>query len=128
MGERVRRGGLSLLAGAGGRVPVVAPPAGDEQLGLGAVQVVPVGEDLFVANVIGQHGYRRSPDGPAVRYEAIGTALAALGEAALELGASEHMPRIGCGLAGGRWELIAPLIDAHLTCRSIAVTVYDLQP
>jgi O-acetyl-ADP-ribose deacetylase (regulator of RNase III) len=94
---------------------------------LGAVQLVPVGEDLFVANMIGQHGYRPSPGDPPIRYAAIGTALAAVGEQALDLGASVHMPRIGRGLAGGRWELIEPLIEEHLTCRGIAVTVYDLQ-
>jgi O-acetyl-ADP-ribose deacetylase (regulator of RNase III) len=95
---------------------------------LGAVQLVPVGANLFVANMIGQHGYRPSPGEPPVRYAAIGTALAALGEHALDLGASVHMPRIGCGLAGGRWELIEPLIDEHVTRRGVTVTVYDLQP
>lgn len=95
---------------------------------LGAVQLVPVGEDLFVANMIGQHGYRSDSGDPPVRYAAIGTALAALGDQALELGASVHMPRIGCGLAGGRWELVEPLIGEQLTRRGIAVTVYDLQP
>jgi hypothetical protein len=35
------------------------------------------------------------------------------------------MPRIGCGLAGGRWEQIEPLIHRNLTARGIAVTVYD---
>ncbi|NUP47417.1 MAG: macro domain-containing protein [Catenulispora sp.] len=94
---------------------------------LGAVQVVPVGEELFVANMIGQHGYRPGPGDPPVRYEAIGMALAAVGEHALELGASVHMPRIGCGLAGGRWELVEPLIGERLTRRGIAVTVYDLE-
>jgi hypothetical protein len=76
--------------------------------------------------MIGQHGYRPSPDGPPVRYEAIGTALSTLGDSALDLGATVHMPRIGCGLAGGRWELIEPLILEHLVRRTIAVTVYDL--
>jgi hypothetical protein len=35
------------------------------------------------------------------------------------------MPRIGCGLAGGAWSRIEPLITARLTARSIPVTVYD---
>ena len=94
---------------------------------LGAVQLVPVAEDLFVANMIGQHGYRPSPGNPPVRYSAIETALTALGDMALDLGASVHMPRIGCGLAGGRWELIEPLIEEHLAARGVAVTVYDLR-
>jgi O-acetyl-ADP-ribose deacetylase (regulator of RNase III) len=93
---------------------------------LGAVQVVPVGEDVFVANMIGQHGYRPSPDGPPIRYEAIGTALAKLGGKACELGATVQLPRIGCGLAGGRWELIEPLIIEYSSQHKVAVTVYDL--
>jgi O-acetyl-ADP-ribose deacetylase (regulator of RNase III) len=91
---------------------------------LGAVQLVPVAEDLFVANMIGQRGYRPRLDDPPVRYAAIGTALGTLGGKAFDLGASVHMPRIGCGLAGGRWELVEPLIDEHL----VAVTVYDFPP
>jgi O-acetyl-ADP-ribose deacetylase (regulator of RNase III) len=93
---------------------------------LGAVQLVPVAGDLYVANMIGQHGYRPSPGDPPVRYQAIESALGTLGEKALGLGATVHMPRIGCGLAGGRWELIEPLIVKHLAERGVAVTVYDL--
>lgn len=93
---------------------------------LGAVQLVPVTGDLYVANMIGQRGYRPSPGGPPVRYQAIETALGTLGEKARELGAAVHMPRIGCGLAGGRWELIEPLIKERLIRHGIAVTVYDL--
>ncbi|GAA4206372.1 hypothetical protein GCM10022220_20020 [Actinocatenispora rupis] len=36
-----------------------------------------------------------------------------------------HLPRIGCGLAGGRWDRIEPLVAAELTDRGIPVTVYD---
>jgi hypothetical protein len=35
------------------------------------------------------------------------------------------MPRIGCGLAGGRWECVKPLIEARLVAASVPVTVYD---
>ena len=93
---------------------------------LGAVQFVAVDAGLHVANMIGQHGYRPAPGTPPVRYAAIETALAALGAKALELGASVHMPRIGCGLAGGRWELVEPLIVEQLVRRDVPVTVYDL--
>jgi hypothetical protein len=41
------------------------------------------------------------------------------------LSATVHMPRIGCGLAGGRWERIEPLIIASLCDRDIVATVYD---
>lgn len=35
------------------------------------------------------------------------------------------MPRIGCGLAGGRWELIEPIIARTLLENEVATTVYD---
>ncbi|MFE7529893.1 macro domain-containing protein [Kitasatospora sp. NPDC057542] len=95
--------------------------------GLGAVQLVPVGPYVWVANLVGQHGIRTGrSSGVPVRYEAIDTGLAALGEDALRLGASVHMPRIGCGLAGGRWERVEPLVTARLTARGVPVTVYDV--
>ncbi|MEV6104792.1 macro domain-containing protein [Streptomyces sp. NPDC051940] len=93
--------------------------------GLGAVQFVPVGRWLWVANMVGQRGIRTGSKGVPVRYEAIDTALGTLGDKALELGASVHMPRIGCGLAGGKWERIEPLVEHRLVGRGVAVTVYD---
>jgi O-acetyl-ADP-ribose deacetylase (regulator of RNase III) len=93
--------------------------------GLGAVQVVQVAADRWVANMVGQHGTRPGSAGPPVRYEAIATCLAALAVHAAELQASVHMPRIGCGLSGGRWELVEPLVVEALCARDIAVTVYD---
>ncbi|MDH6130771.1 O-acetyl-ADP-ribose deacetylase (regulator of RNase III) [Kitasatospora sp. MAA4] len=93
--------------------------------GLGAVQVVQVERLLWVANMVGQRGIRTGSKGVPVRYEAIDTALTTLAERAAELDASVHMPRIGCGLAGGRWERVEPLVRSRLTEQGIAVTVYD---
>ncbi|PJN29299.1 macro domain-containing protein [Kitasatospora sp. CB02891] len=94
--------------------------------GLGAVQLVQVEPYLWVANMVGQRGIRTGRStGVPVRYEAVDTALATLGGHARRLGASVHMPRIGCGLAGGRWERIEPLVTARLTARGTPVTVYD---
>lgn len=92
---------------------------------LGAVRLVPVETGLWVANMIGQHGMRTGSNGPPIRYPAVEQCLTTLGDMADEHGASVHMPRIGCGLAGGRWDRIEPLIDAALCQRGIAVTVYD---
>ncbi|MFI6846020.1 macro domain-containing protein [Kitasatospora sp. NPDC050467] len=95
--------------------------------GLGAAQLVQVEPYVWVANLVGQRGLRTGRStGVPVRYEAIDTALAALAERAPALGASVHMPRIGCGLAGGRWELVEPLVTASLVDRGIPVTVYDV--
>ncbi|MFG2344316.1 macro domain-containing protein [Streptomyces phaeochromogenes] len=92
---------------------------------LGATQFVKVDRYVWVANMIGQRGTKTGSKGVPVRYEAIDTALAPLADKALELGASVHMPRIGCGLAGGKWSRVEPLITERLIERGIKVTVYD---
>jgi O-acetyl-ADP-ribose deacetylase (regulator of RNase III) len=96
--------------------------------GLGAVRLIQVRPDIWVANMIGQHGMRTGSKGPPIRYDAVDRCLAALAaaEPVERLGASVHMPRIGTGLAGGRWERIEPLIITRLSARDVAVTVYDL--
>ncbi|NEB63839.1 macro domain-containing protein [Streptomyces diastaticus] len=92
---------------------------------LGAVQFVQVEPYVWVANMIGRHGMRRGSKGVPLRYEALGTALGRLAGGAAELDASVHMPRMGCGLAGGTWSCVEPLITERLTGRGIPVTVYD---
>ncbi|WP_416481696.1 macro domain-containing protein [Streptomyces sp. CL12] len=93
--------------------------------GLGAVQLVQVDPRTWVANMVGQRGIRTGSKGVPVRYEAIDTALTGLAAHALDLGARVHMPRIGCGLAGGTWSRVEPLVIERLTGRGTAVTVYD---
>ncbi|RZU23493.1 macro domain-containing protein [Streptomyces sp. BK239] len=93
--------------------------------GLGAAQFVQVEPYVWVANLVGQRGMGTGSKGVPVRYEAIDTALQALADKAAELDASVHMPRIGCGLAGGKWSRVEPLITERLVKRGIAVTVYD---
>ena len=93
--------------------------------GLGAVQLVGVRPDIWVANMIGQHGMKRGSAGPPIRYDAVERCLTTLAGHAARLGASVHMPRIGCGLAGGKWELIEPIVARTLPEHGIAVTVYD---
>ncbi|EDY61824.2 appr-1-p processing domain-containing protein, partial [Streptomyces pristinaespiralis ATCC 25486] len=70
--------------------------------GLGAAQFVQVEPYVWVGNMVGQRGMRTGSQGVPVRYEAIDKALARVADKALALGASVHMPRIGCGLAGGK--------------------------
>jgi O-acetyl-ADP-ribose deacetylase (regulator of RNase III) len=94
--------------------------------GLGRIQVVAVAHDLWVANMIGQHGIEQVEGQPPIRYDAVEQCLRAVAVHAVNLGASVHMPRIGCGLAGGQWSRIGPIIERTLEAREIAVTVYDL--
>lgn len=96
-------------------------PAGGFELG--SVRLVAVGPALWVANMIAQGPPR--PDGPLVRYEALAACLGTVADEAARLGASVHMPRIGCGIAGGRWEEVGPIVERTLAGRDIPVTVYD---
>lgn len=93
---------------------------------LGAVQFVEVEEGLWVANLVGQHGLLADEEGlPPVRYAAIAEGLKKVAGFALERQASVHMPRIGCGLAGGTWDKVEPMIETALVKAGIEVTVYD---
>lgn len=92
---------------------------------LGAVQFVQVEPYVWVANMVAQRGIKRGSSGPPIPYEALAACLAQVAAKARELGASVHMPRIGCGLAGGKWYQVEPLIEQHLVEAGVPVTVYD---
>lgn len=93
---------------------------------LGEVQFVRVEEDLWIANVIGQHKLKKDKDvNPPIRYSAVLDGLEKVADFAIENEASVHMPRIGCGLAGGTWDKIEPILNSTLIAKSISVTVYD---
>lgn len=96
-----------------------------QDFGLGMVQIVPVNDDLAVANMVAQHGYRTQSNPVAVRYDALDTCLRKLAER-LPDGTTIQMPRIGCGLAGGDWNQIEPLIQTHLSDHGFDIHVYDL--
>ena len=93
---------------------------------LGQVQFVQVEPTVWVANMIGQHGLRCQGRTPPMRYDAIRDGLKAVAARAREWNAGVHMPRIGCGLAGGKWEEIGPIVQQELADEDIPVIVYDL--
>ncbi len=100
---------------------------GPQPFELGQVQFVEAHPDLWVANLIGQHGIRSEGGQPPIRYDAIRTGLASVRDFARPRSASVHMPRIGAGLAGGRWDEIAPIVTTELVEHDVSVTVYDLK-
>lgn len=99
-------------------------------LTLGNVQFVEVGDDydgedsIVVANLIGQKGLIGPVNPSPVRYSAIETGLERVARFAKKHSASIHMPRIGCGLAGGTWTRMEPIVSK--TLKGLSVTVYDL--
>jgi O-acetyl-ADP-ribose deacetylase (regulator of RNase III) len=99
----------------------------NEGFELGGIQLVLAEKDIWVCNLIGQRGIKAGKDGtPPVRYDAIETGLEKLSIFCNENNASVHMPRIGCGLAGGKWELMEPIIQKTLSNKELQVIVYDL--
>jgi hypothetical protein len=92
---------------------------------LGSSRLSSVSDTLAVFSMICQSGYGRSRK-PRIRYKALKACLDQLVEVASERNASVHMPRIGCGQAGGSWEVVSELIDESLCSHGIPVTVYDL--
>lgn len=63
---------------------------------------------------------------PPIRYAAVWTTLQKVVEMAKKFEASVHMPRIRCGLAGGEWSKIEPIILETLCKEKIQVAVHDL--
>lgn len=96
---------------------------------LGALQLVPVEPDVWVANIVGQHGLRSNKSGPPIRYRALAQGfdhIAAFAEKHPDRNLSVHAPRLGSGLAGGSWDEIEPLLEKHLVQQGVPVTIYDL--
>jgi O-acetyl-ADP-ribose deacetylase (regulator of RNase III) len=113
------------LLGDDSKMDQLVPPKHPE-FKLGSVQFVSVDPHILVANMIGQHNVRRGDSGQTpVRYHAIRKGLARVREVAILKGASVHMPRIGCGLAGGIWEEVEDLILNELVSQGVEVYVYD---
>ena len=94
---------------------------------LGEIRLVQVEPYVYVANMIAQKGIKAGSEGVPIRYEALEKCLISLSQKAIELNASVHMPRIGCGLAGGKWEEIEPLILDALVGNGVDVFVYDFE-
>jgi len=93
---------------------------------LGSTQFVQVDDAIWVANMIAQTGLEPREGVPPIRYQALASCLKSVAIKAEELQASVHMPRIGCGLAGGTWDRVEPIIREQLCAREIPVYVYDL--
>jgi O-acetyl-ADP-ribose deacetylase (regulator of RNase III) len=98
-------------------------------LPLGEIQPVQVADDIVVVNLIGQKGIGTRDGVIPVRYEAIEAGLVRVVEFCAErvaISPSVHMPRMGCGLAGGEWHEIEAIVHRTLVASGLSVTVYDL--
>lgn len=95
---------------------------------LGATLFVHVAPDITVANMVAQRGLRILGVNPKpIRYKSLENCLRMVAQKAKEKNASVHIPRIGCGLAGGDWSIIEEIINEQLIEQDIDVFVYDFK-
>jgi Zn-dependent peptidase ImmA (M78 family) len=92
---------------------------------LGNVNRSVIDSETTVFEMIAQRGYGES-NRPRIRYAALEACLKKLGKEASGSGASVHMPRIGCGQAGGSWLVVRELIESTLLQRGVRVNIYEL--
>jgi len=99
----------------------------DTNLQLGKIQIVPVEDNITVINLIGQHKIYKIGGIAPIRYDAVANGLQKVADYIKQNKQSVvvHMPRIGCGLAGGEWSVMEPIIKKHLVDNGIDVVVYD---
>jgi O-acetyl-ADP-ribose deacetylase (regulator of RNase III) len=82
-------------------------------------------DNILVANMIAQQGIRWEGNTPPIRYESLRSCLSKLyaRTSTLNKGFTVHMPRIGCVLAGGKWEEIAKVIEETMTVDTVVYTL-----
>ena len=94
---------------------------------LGDIQVCNTDDpEITVVNMIAQNGFRSEENSVPLSYEALNICMKKLSCFADSVKASIHMPRIGCGLAGGDREKVEAIIQSELCDKGIDVFVYDL--
>lgn len=75
-------------------------------------QELPAG--VIVANAMTQQDFGGNPDVVYVSYDAISAAFSRIALVARSAGLAVHFPLIGCGLANGKWDAVAPRIETAL--------------
>jgi len=100
-------------------------------LRLGDVHLVAAEPGIWIANMVAQRGLISASNPIPLQLDALVECLAAVRSMALSVDAqgvtshaSVHCPRIGCGLAGGTWDQVEPIIARELD--GVDVFVYDL--
>lgn len=81
---------------------------------LGKVQLVQIREDFYVANLFSQFFYGREQK-VYTDYDALKTCFKDLAGKSNQLGLPVYLPyKIGCGLAGGDWNIVLDIINQTL--------------
>ncbi len=94
---------------------------------LGKVHFSSEKNGVVIASLVAQEGYGPS-DVPRIRYASLEQCFASVAEFAGKTGASVHLPRLGAGQSGGKWDTVEEIIRDTLIAKHLPVTVYDLPP
>lgn len=101
----------------------------DKDFTLGNVQFVPVlNENIWVANMIAQDNYKRKDHESGkvyLDYDALNKTLEKVFNFAKLKQLTIHMPKIGCGLAGGSWDIIEAMINPYTN--EVETFVYEYE-
>ena len=98
---------------------------------LGNVSVVKINEELWVINMIAQHGIVSKDNPKPIRYKALMEAMERVkgfivgGSKATDKKFVIHAPKFGSGLAGGNFQLIFELIRELWLENGISVIIYE---
>ena len=102
------------------------------QFELGSTQFVPIlNENIWIANMIAQDKYRKyrksehESNHVYLNYDALNKTLTRSYKFAYENNLTIHMPKIGCGFAGGDWNIIEKMIKP--LSEKVNTTVYLLE-
>lgn len=80
---------------------------------MGDIQVVKVGPELYVVNMVAQQFYGR--DGKRyTSYDALDVCLEKIAVLNVRPASPIHHPLVGCGLGGGHWPVVEALFEKHL--------------
>jgi O-acetyl-ADP-ribose deacetylase (regulator of RNase III) len=69
---------------------------------------------VVIANAVTQENYGRDKNVVYVDYNAIAVCFTDIARKSKELNLPVHFPLIGCGLANGKWEIVAERIEQAL--------------
>lgn len=96
-----------------------------DQRKLGAIHSFQYSENLQIVSMVAQSGFGPSTV-PRIRYEVLRECLSKLGDLALKEASEIQIPRIGAGLAGGKWEIIERMLIEEISAKGANVVVVDL--
>lgn len=103
--------------------PIVLKEFKSHPAQLGTSITFQLGEGLWFGNMYAQSGLRSKTNAKPLRYARLAFCLDSVECFGFD---RIHMPKIGCGLAGGDWNIVSELIQDILVDNGVEVYVYEL--